>query len=101
MIKKISFIEETFKTSEYSELTNITKEEKKVYKLTQINTLINRDMLDKREIYLKKAKAEYKDIYGNKGVKYCNDMQRKFKIKPQKNNKVKFSNSIQYSINLL
>ena len=75
MFKNISF-SDTFKRSEYM---NLTKEEKKLYKLTQCNTILNRDMLEKREVYLKNAEEEYKDIYGNKGVKFCKDMQKKLK----------------------
>ena len=55
---------------------NLTKEEQKLYKLTQCNTILNRDMLDKREAYLKNVAFEYKDIYGSKGVKFFNDMQK-------------------------
>ena len=95
MIKKLSFID-LFKKGEY---INLTKEEQKLYKLTQCNTILNRDMLDKREIYLKNVQSEYKDIYGNKGVKFCKDMQKSAKSTPKKNCKVRFSNNIQYSRN--
>ena len=95
MFKNISF-SDIFKRSEYM---NLTKEEKKLYKLTQCNTILNRDMLEKREVYLKNAEEEYKDIYGNKGVKFCKDMQKKVKTMPKKNCKVKFSNKIHYSMN--
>ena len=96
MFKKISFSEK-FKKSEYN---NLTKEEKKLYKLTQCNTILNRDMLDKREIYLKNVQSDYKDIYGNKGVKFCKEMQKRAKsTTPKKKCKVKFSNNIQYSMN--
>ena len=47
---------------------NLTKEEQKIYKLTQCNTILNRDMLDKREIYLKNVAFEYRDIYGLKEI---------------------------------
>ena len=85
-----------FKRGEY---INLTKEEIKLYKLTQCNTLLNRDMLDKREVYLKNVQSEYKDIYGSKGEKVCRAMQKKSKSAPKKNNKVRFSNNIQYSRN--
>ncbi len=94
MFKKISFMN-LFKKSEY---INLTLEEKKLYKLTQCNTLLNRDMLDKRDIYLKKVQSEYKDIYGNKGDKFFKDMQKKVNKTSKKNCKVRFSNNIQYSI---
>ena len=95
MIKKLSFID-LFKKGEY---INLTKEEQKLIKLTQCNTILNRDMLDKREIYLKNVQSEYKDIYGNKGLKFCKDMQKTTKSTPKKNGKVSFSNNIQYSRN--
>ena len=95
MIKKLSFID-IFKKGEY---INLTKEEQKLYKLTQCNTILNRDMLDKREIYLKNVQSEYKDIYGNKGLKFCNGMQKRAKSTAKKNCKVRFSNNIQYSRN--
>ena len=60
---------------------------------------MNRDLLDKQELYFNKFKSEYKDIYGKKGVKFCNDMQNNKKNTPKKTNKVKFSDNIQYSIN--
>ena len=78
---------------------NLTKEEQKIYKLTQCNTILNRDMLDKREIYLKNVAFEYRDIYGSKGIKFCNDMQRYNKSNPKNNRRVQFTNNIEYSRN--
>ena len=95
MFKKISFTD-IFKKNEY---THLTKEEQKLYKLTQCNTILNRDMLDRREVYLKNAQSEYKEIYGNKGVKFCKDTQKIIKKTPKKKCKVQFSNNIQYSMN--
>ena len=42
---------------------NLSKEEKEIFKLTQCNTILNRDMLDKREVYLKNVAIDYKNIY--------------------------------------
>ena len=78
---------------------SLTNEEKKIYKLTQCNTALNRDMLDKRDRYLKKVELEYKDIYGIKGVNFCNRMKNCCKLTPRKNCRVQFSNNIQYSRN--
>ncbi len=78
---------------------NLTKEEQKLYKLTQCNTILNRDMLDKREAYLKNVAFEYKDIYGSKGVKFFNDMQKCNKSSPKKQRKVQFTDYIEYSRN--
>ena len=78
---------------------SLTKEEKKIYKLTQCNTLLNRDRLDKRDIYLKNVELDYKDIYGIKGLNFCNKMQKCCKSTPKKRSRVQFSNNIQYSRN--
>ena len=78
---------------------NLSKEEQKIYKLTQCNTILNRDMLDKREAYLKNVALDYKDIYGLKGVKFCNDMQHLNKSSPKKHRRVQFTNIIEYSRN--
>ena len=71
MIKKIPFMS-LFRKGEYIYLTT---EEKKIYKLTQCNTILNRELLDKRDVYLKNVQNDYKDIYGNKGVQFCKVMQ--------------------------
>ena len=78
---------------------SLSKEEQKLFKLTQCNTILNRDMLDKREAYLKMVALEYKGIYGLKGVKFHNDMQNCCKSNPKKNRRVLFSNKVEYSRN--
>ena len=96
LFKKYYFVD-IFQGSDYASLT---KEEKKIYNLTQCNTILNRDLsdkLDKRELYLKNVELYYKDIYGNKGVRFCNKMKNITKCSPKKNFKVQFSNNIQYS----
>ena len=73
------------------------KEEKnKVYILTKNNTLVNRDLLDKRNAYLENVKNEYNFIYGEKGLKYFQSIQ-KDNAKAKTNKKVSFSGEIQYS----
>ena len=72
------------------------KGDNKLYVLTRCNTLVNRDLLDKREYYLKKVKTEYQEIYGKKGVNYFNSIQENIP-KPKKGGKVKFSGEIEYS----
>ena len=84
-----------FKNGDY---INLTTEEKKLYKLTQCNTILNRELLDKRDVYLKNVQNDYKDIYGNKGVKFCKDMQKKKISSNKKKNRVSFSNNIQFSL---
>ena len=75
----------------------MTKEEIRIHKLTQSNTILNRDRLDKRDIYIKNIRKDYGDIYGNKGIKFCNDMQIQTKPPVKKKNKVSFSNKIEFS----
>ena len=71
-------------------------EDKKIFVLTKCNTLVNRDLLDKRNTYLKKVKKEYNQIYGQRGAKYFESIQKNIQ-KPKKNKKVSFSGEIQYS----
>ena len=75
----------------------MTKEEIKIHKLTQSNTILNRDRLDKRDIYIKNIQKDYKDIYGNRGIQFCDNMEIKPKLSAKKKNKVSFSNLIEYS----
>ena len=55
------------------------------------------DKLDKRELYLNNVELDYKDIYGIKGLRFCNKMKNSTKSSSKKNFKVQFSNNIQYS----
>ena len=71
-------------------------DDKKIFVLTKCNTLVNRDLLDKRNAYLKKVKKEYNQIYGQKGAKYFESIQKNIQ-KPKKNKKVSFSGEVQYS----
>ena len=71
-------------------------EDKKIFVLTKCNTLVNRDLLDKRNTYLKKVKKEYNQIYGQRGAKYFESIQKNIQ-KPKKNKKVSFSGEVQYS----
>ena len=75
----------------------MTKEEIKIQKLTERNTLLNRDKLYKRDKYINKFKKDYKDIYGNRGIQFCDNMEIKPKQSAKKKNKVSFSNLIEYS----
>ena len=70
--------------------------DRKIYVLTKCNTLVNRDLLDKRNSYLTKVKSDYNEIYGEKGIKYFESIQ-KDNLKPKTNKKVSFSGDIQYS----
>ena len=70
--------------------------DRKIYVLTKCNTLVNRDLMDKRNTYLKKVKKEYNLIYGQKGNNYFNNIKQNIQ-KPKKNKKVSFSGEIEYS----
>jgi hypothetical protein len=79
---------------------SLSKEEQKLFKLTQCNTILNRDMLDKREVYLKNVATDYKNIYGVKGTKFYNKMKNYFnKSIPKKKKRVQFTNVVEYSRN--
>ena len=65
--------------------------------MTKCNTLVNRDLSNERNSYLKKVKKEYNLIYGQRGNNYFNSIQKN-EQKPKKvNKKVSFSGDIQYS----
>lgn len=56
-------------------------------------------MLDKRDIYLRNVVRDYKEIYGNKGIKFLQKSQMSPKKEHKKTCKVRFSNEIEYSRN--
>ena len=65
--------------------------------MTKCNTLVNRDLSNERNSYLKKVKKEYNLIYGQRGNNYFNSIQKN-EQKPKKvNKKVSFSGDIHYS----
>ena len=85
------------KTVQKTEKTvKLNPNEKKIYVLTKCNTLVNRDLLNRRNVYLKKVKKDYNKLYGQRGVKYFESIQKNIE-KPKKNKKVSFSGDIQYS----
>ena len=85
------------KTVQKTEKTiELNANEKKIYVLTKCNTLVNRDLLNRRNVYLKKVKKDYNKLYGQRGVKYFESIQKNIE-KPKKNKKVTFSGDIQYS----
>ena len=80
-------------------LLSLTEEEKKLYRLTKSNTLVNRDIPHKEEGYLKNARPKYEEIYGNKGTKFCQE-EPKDEHKDSKNSgRVRFSSIVEYSRN--
>ena len=56
-------------------------------------------MKDKIDKYIKNQELDYKDIYGIKGIIFCNNIQKYSTSRPKKTCRVKFSNNIQYSRN--
>ena len=100
----------------------MTEEDIKLFELTKNNTITNRDVLNKEKEYMKTIKPKYQEIYGDKGVKFCEE-EKKNEIENVKENmnengdgngnanqneqikerkrksKVKFSSFVEYSRN--
>ena len=74
----------------------LNPKEKKIFVLTKCNTLVNRDLLNRRNLYLKKVKKDYNKLYGKRGAKYFESIQKNVQ-KPKKNKKVTFSGELEYS----
>ena len=89
-------------------------EEKKIFDLVQNNTIINRDILNKNKDYLKNSESKYKEIYGDKGVKFIEEENKdennnenenisennnEQRDKRKRRGKVKFSSIVEYSRN--
>ena len=70
--------------------------DRKIYMLTKCNTLVNRDLMETRNSYLKRVKKEYNLIYGQRGNNYFNSIQNNVQ-KPKRNKNVSFSGKIEYS----
>lgn len=87
------------KNKQRPSLIPLTEDDKKLFSLTKNNTLVNRDITHKEKNYLKNAQPQYQEIYGNKGVKFCQEEEKNEKKEPNKKGKVKFSSIIEYSRN--
>ena len=90
------FKKKYFKVAKKVQPEEVKEEINKIFILTKSNTLVNRDLLDKRNAYLEHVKNEYNNIYGEKGLKYFESIQ-KDNQKTKTNKKVSFSGEIQYS----
>ena len=90
----------------------MTEEDIKLFELTKNNTITNRDILNKEKEYMKTIEPKYKEIYGDKGVKFCeeenknevekineNTNQNEQVNNRNKKGKVRFSSIVQYSRN--
>ena len=60
------------------------------------NTLINKKKSENKEKYIKDKEKEYEFLFGNKGVKYLDNVQKKIYQKSKKTCTVKFSQNVQY-----
>ncbi len=92
----------------------MTEEDIKLFELIKNNTITNRDILCKEKEYMKTLEPKYKEIYGEKGVKFCEEENKNEieninknenanqneQIKERnKRGKVRFSSIVQYSRN--
>ena len=90
----------------------MTEEDIKLFELTKNNTITNRDILNKEKEYMKTIEPKYKEIYGDKGVKFCEEENKNEVEKINENTnqneqvnninkkgKVRFSSIVQYSRN--
>ena len=90
----------------------MTEEDIKLFELTKNNTITNRDILNKEKEYMKTIEPKYKEIYGDKGVKFCEEENKNEVEKINENanqneqvnnrnrkGKVRFSSIVQYSRN--
>ena len=55
--------------------------------------------MNKEENYLKNAQNKYEEIYGDRGVKFCQEEPKEEKKEPKQVGRVKFSSIVQYSRN--
>ena len=100
------------KYSQDSENIPMTEDDIKLFELTKNNTITNRDILNKEKEYMKTIEPKYKEIYGDKGVKFFeeenknevekineNTYQNEQVNNRNKKGKVRFSSIVQYSRN--
>ena len=88
----------------------MTEEDIKLFELTKNNTITNRDILKKEKEYMKNIEPKYKEIYGDKVAKFCeeeskiesenaNENPNEQIKKRRRRRKVKFSSIVEYSRN--
>ena len=90
----------------------MTEDDIKLFELTKNNTITNRDILNKEKEYMNTIEPKYKEIYGDKGVKFCeeenknevekineNTNQNEQVNNRNKKGKVRFSSIVQYRRN--
>ena len=88
----------------------MTEEDVKLFELTKSNTITNRDILKKDKEYMKNIELKYKEIYGDKVAKFCEEESKNESInasqnqneqieKKKRRRKIKFSSIVEYSRN--
>ena len=88
----------------------MTEEDVKLFELTKSNTITNRDILKKDKEYMKNIQPKYKEIYGDKVTKFCEEESKNESInasqnqnkqieKKKRRRKIKFSSIVEYSRN--
>ena len=88
----------------------MTEEDVKLFELTKSNTITNRDILKKDKEYMKSIEPKYKEIYGDKVTKFCEEESKNESInasqnqneqieKKKRRRKIKFSSIVEYSRN--
>ena len=81
----------------------MTEEDKKLFELTKNNTIVNRDILNKEKEYLKNMEQKYKELYGDKGLQFCeeentnNNNEIKKETQPEESKKIKRKRKVQFS----
>ena len=81
----------------------MTEEDKKLFELTKNNTIVNRDILNKEKEYLKNMEKKYKELYGEKGLQFCeeentiNTNEIKTENQPEERKKIKRRTKVQFS----
>ena len=88
----------------------MTEEDVKLFELTKSNTITNRDILKKDKEYMKNIEPKYKEIYGDKVTKFCEEENKIESVnasqnqneqieKKKRRRKIKFSSIVEYSRN--
>ena len=90
--------------SNESEDVPMNEDDQKLLELIRNNTMTNRDILNKEKTYMKKIEPQYREIYGDKGIQFCQDENKNNNKRKKRTNKkgkrqVKFASIVQYSRN--
>ena len=72
------------------------QKEEQLNRLITENTLINKEKTGNKEKYIKDKEKDYKFLFGNKGVRYLDSINKKINHNNKKKCEVKFLQSVQY-----